>query len=125
MSPFWINNSEISSRLGTQAQSTVASDPVTVQSQSSTRKGKSSDLGGNNGELSYHGSIRGKTKPSLGSSASPETEEGATGVTSPGTEGRTTGVSTIASVDAVDAATGIPDPSPMVGGGVGLTGGVE
>jgi hypothetical protein len=115
MSPFWINNSEILSRLGTQARSTAASDPVTVQSQSSIGKGKSSDLGGNNGELSYHGSIRGKTKLSLGSSVSSETEEGATGVASPRTGGGATGVSTTISVDAAGTTAGVFDLSPVLG----------
>jgi hypothetical protein len=115
MSLFKINNSKISSRLGTKARSTATSDPVTVQSQSSTGKGKSSDLGRNNGELSYHGFIRGKTKPSLRSSVSSETEEGATGVASPGTSGGTTGASTTVSVDAAGTDAEVSDLSPVLG----------
>ena len=90
-SPFWINNSKILSRFGTQAWSTEASNPDTVQSQSSTGKEKAKALGGNRVELSYHGSIKGKTNPSLRSSVSSETEEGAVGVASPGTGGRGAG----------------------------------
>jgi hypothetical protein len=88
---------------------------VTVQSQSSRGGEKLRNLNGNNGEISYHGSTKGKTKPSLGSLVLPEKEEGATGVTSLGVEEGTTGTSTIASVDTVNAAPGILDRSPVVG----------
>ena len=115
MFPFKINNSETSSRLGTQAWSTATSDPDTVQSQSSAGKEKSKDLGGNNGELSYHGSIRGKTNPSLGSPNSSEKGEGATSVASPEAEGRTAEASTTASVDTVGTASGDSDLSPEPG----------
>ena len=125
MSPFWISKSEISSRHRTQALSTVTSDHVTVQSQSSGGGEKSKDLQGNRGEISYHGSTKGKTKPSLGSLALPEIEEGAMGAASPGTERGATGASTTASVDVVDAAPGVFDRSPVVGGGAGLAGATE
>ena len=115
MSPFWISKSEISSRHGTQARSTTTTDPVTVQSQSSRGNEKSRDLQGNRGEISYHGSTKRKTKPSLGSLASLEIEEGATGVVSLRAKERATGASTTASVDVVDAAPGAFDRSPVVG----------
>jgi hypothetical protein len=83
------------------------------------------DLQGNRGEISYHGSTKGKTKPSLGLLALPEIEEGATGATSPGTERGAMGASTTASVDVIDAAPGVSNHSPIVGGGAGLAGGTE
>jgi hypothetical protein len=125
MSPFWISKSEISSRHETQAQSTATSDPVTVQSQSSGGGEKSKDLQGNIGEILYHGSTKGKMKPSLGSLALPEMEEGATSAALPRTEGGATGASTTTSVDVVDAAPEVADRSPVVGGGAGLARGTE
>jgi hypothetical protein len=115
MSLFWINRSEISSRLGTQARSTATSGSVTTQSQSSGGGKESNDLEENNGELSYHGSTKGKTKPSLGSLVLLKIEEGATGVASLGTNGGATGVSTTASVDAVGTAPEVSDLSPVLG----------
>jgi hypothetical protein len=56
---------------------------------------------------------------------SSEIEEGATGVALPGAEEGATGASTTASVDAVDAAPRTPDRWPVLGRGVGLTGGIE
>ena len=110
---------------GTQARSTMTSDPVTVQSQSSGGGEKSKDLQGNRGEISYHGSTKGKTKPSLGSLALPEIEEGAMGAASPRTERGATGASATASMDVVDVAPRVSDRSPVVGGGAGLAGGIE
>ena len=47
------------------------------------------------------------------------------GAASPGTERGATGASTTASVDVVDAAPGVFDRSPVVGGGAGLAGATE
>jgi hypothetical protein len=79
---------------------------MTVHSQSFGGEGKSKDLQGNKEEISYQGSIRGKTKPSLGSAASPKMEGG------------TTGTSTTASMDTVDLAARVFGCSPVVSGGV-------
>jgi hypothetical protein len=103
----------------------VGSSPDTVQSQSSTGKEKSTDLGGKRGELVYQGSINGKANPSRRSSASPETEEGGADTDSPGTGGEATGASTIASVDATGTARGASNPSPVLGCGEGPTGALE
>jgi hypothetical protein len=81
-------------------------------------------LQGNRWEISYYGSTKGKTKPSLGSLASSEIEEGAMGAASPGAEGGAMEASTIASVDVVNAAVRVSNRSPMVGGEVELAGGV-
>jgi hypothetical protein len=63
----------------------------------------------------YHGSIKGAANPSCGSSASPETEEGAAGTDSPGMGGGGIGASTIASVDAAGANGGASNSSPELG----------
>jgi hypothetical protein len=103
----------------------VGSSPDTVQSQSSTGKEKSTDLGGKRGELEYQGSIKGKANPSCRSLASPETEEGGTDTDSPGTGGEATGASTIASVDATGTVNEGSSPSPVLDCGEGPTGALE
>ena len=70
------------------------------------------DLGGNNGELAYHGLSKGATNPSCGSSASPETGEGDAAPDSPEMGGGTIGASTIASVDVAGASGGASNASP-------------
>ena len=73
------------------------------------------DLGGNKGELVYHGSIKRAANPSYRSSASPETEEGAAGADSPEMGGGAIGASTIASVDAAGTNGGTSNSSPEPG----------
>ena len=90
----------------------MTSSPMTVHSQSSGGEGKSKDLQRNKEEISYQGSTRRKTKPSLGSVASPKMEGG------------TTGTSTTASMDVVDLTAGVFGCLMMVSGGVEPAGGV-
>ncbi len=57
----------------------------------------------------------GKTNPSLRSSVSSETEEGAVGVAPPGIGGRVAETSTTVSVDATGTTDGVSNPSPVLG----------